>query len=99
MSDWPEGWYQGEQGRAQARQAGPTGAGPGNAGWPDQPPVRSSAPAEIDPYGPTRERQVYQWGGRRWRFWGQPGRRGRRIALIAGLVVVFLIVATVGSYF
>jgi LCP family protein required for cell wall assembly len=36
---------------------------------------------------------------RRRRFWGQPGRRGRRIALIAGLVVVVLLVALVGSYF
>jgi LCP family protein required for cell wall assembly len=61
--------------------------------------MRSSAPAEADPYSPAPRRQAYQGGGRRWRFWGQPGRRGRRIALIAGLVVVFLIVATVGSYF
>jgi LCP family protein required for cell wall assembly len=38
-------------------------------------------------------------GGRRWRFWGQPGRRGRRIALIAGTVVAILAVATVSSYF
>jgi LCP family protein required for cell wall assembly len=100
MSDWPEDWYRGEQGHAPARQAGPAGAGPGHPGWPDQPPTRSSAPAEVDPYSPVPGRQAYQGGGgRRWRFWGQPGRRGRRIALIAGLVVVFLIVATVGSYF
>lgn len=38
-------------------------------------------------------------GGRRRRFWGQPGRRGRRIALIAGTVVAVLIAATAGSYF
>src|SRR6202050_3426310 len=37
--------------------------------------------------------------GRRWRFWGQPGRHGRRIALVAGVVVVILIVGSVGSYF
>jgi LCP family protein required for cell wall assembly len=93
MSDWPEGWYQGGQGPA--RQAGSAGAGSGHAGWPDQPPVRSSAPVEVDPYSNV----PYQGGGRTWRFWGQPGRRGRRITLIVSLVVVFLIVATVGSYF
>jgi LCP family protein required for cell wall assembly len=38
-------------------------------------------------------------GGRRWRFWGQPGRRGRRIALIIGIVVVVLIAGTGGTYF
>ena len=37
--------------------------------------------------------------GRRRRFWGQPGRRGRRIALIAGSVVLVLAVALAGSYF
>jgi LCP family protein required for cell wall assembly len=100
MNDWPQDWYQDEQGQAPARQAGPAGPGLGQAGWPDQPPLRSSVPAEVDPYGPTTERPEYQGGGgRRWRFWGQPGRRGRRIALIAGLVVVVLIVATAGSYF
>jgi hypothetical protein len=43
--------------------------------------------------GPDRD------AGRRRRFWGQPGRHGRRIALIAGVVVVVLVVALVGSYF
>jgi LCP family protein required for cell wall assembly len=66
--------------------------------------LRSSAPAEVDPYGTAPGWQPYQQpyqggGGRRWRFWGQPGRHGRRVALIAGLVVVLLIVATAGSYF
>ncbi|HYB16940.1 MAG TPA: LCP family protein [Streptosporangiaceae bacterium] len=37
--------------------------------------------------------------GRRWRFWGQPGRRGRRIALIAGTVVVVLVATLAASYF
>ena len=37
--------------------------------------------------------------GRRWRFWGQPGRHGRRIALIIGLVVIVLIAGIGGSYF
>ena len=70
---------------------GAAGAGAPNA-WPAQPP-RSSAPPGYAPPG-----RVYR-SGRRWRFWGQPGRRGRRIALIAGLVVLLLIVATAGSYF
>jgi LCP family protein required for cell wall assembly len=38
-------------------------------------------------------------GGRRWRFWGQPGRRGRRIALIIGVVVVVIIAGVGGTYF
>lgn len=50
---------------------------------------------EVDPYSPV----PYQGSGRTWRFWGWPGHRRKRIALIAGLVVVFLIVATAGSYF
>ena len=37
--------------------------------------------------------------GRRWRFWGQPGRHGRRIALIIGLVVILIIAALGGTYF
>jgi LCP family protein required for cell wall assembly len=46
---------------------------------------------------PPGARPVY--GGRRRRFWGQPGRRGRRIALVL-LVVVMLILAGVGgTYF
>jgi len=56
--------------------------------WPKQPPP-DSAPRPGLPYR----------GGRRWRFWGQPGRRRRRIALIAGIVVVALLAAVAGSYF
>jgi LCP family protein required for cell wall assembly len=42
---------------------------------------------------------TYQGGGRRrWRFWGRPGRRGRRIALILGTVVILLIAGTAGTY-
>ena len=37
-------------------------------------------------------------GGRRWRFWGRPGRRGRRIALILGTVVILLIAGVAGTY-
>src|ERR1700722_5128257 len=38
-------------------------------------------------------------GGRRWRFWGQPGRHGRRIALVIGVVIVVLLAGTAGTYF
>src|ERR1700733_3126471 len=37
--------------------------------------------------------------GRRWRFWGQPGRHGRRIALVIGVVILLLIAGTAGTYF
>jgi LCP family protein required for cell wall assembly len=43
-------------------------------------------------YGPVRT-------GRRWRFWGQPGRHGRRIALILVLVVVLILAGVGGTYF
>jgi LCP family protein required for cell wall assembly len=95
MSDWPDGWYQNEP-----RQA-PAPASQGSTAWPEQPPLRS-APGEADSWSPARGRPGYPGqggGGRRWRFWGQPGHHGRRIALIASLVVVLLVVATAGSYF
>ena len=67
--------------------------------WPegwyrDEPGQRGSyqaagGPREAPPTVPSAGRP----GGRRWRFWGQPGRRGRRIALIAGTVVVVLLAA------
>jgi LCP family protein required for cell wall assembly len=78
---------------------GPYGA-PGSAGagarggWPAQPPV--SRPGSAPGYAPPG--RVYR-SGRRWRFWGQPGRRKGRIALIAATVVVLLIAALAGSYF
>ena len=75
---------------------GTPGAAGAQSGWPSQPPP-VSAPGYAPPgYAPPG--RVYK-SGRRWRFWGQPGRRGRRIALIAGIVVVALIVGTAGSYF
>jgi len=110
MSDWPEGWYQGERGQPgppRARGGRPEQAPPtvtnvaggrqqqpaGRPAWPEQPPARS-VPGEDLPGRPARP-----GGGRRWRFWGQPGRHGRRIALIAGLVVIVLLAAAAGSYF
>ncbi len=66
---------------------------PAPATWPAQPPPVSE-PAPGLPPAKDRRR-----GGRRWRFWGQPGRRGRRIALIAASLVVIVIAAFAGSYF
>jgi LCP family protein required for cell wall assembly len=51
------------------------------------------------PYGTSTYGGAPTRGGRRWRFWGQPGRRGRRIALIIGVVVIVLIAVIGGSYF
>ena len=74
------------------------GAGSGPAGgdpWGAQPPLVS--PPGTPPIGaPGRGGRG---SGRRWRFWGQPGRHGRRIALIIGIVVVVLIAGTAGTYF
>jgi LCP family protein required for cell wall assembly len=106
MSDDWHGWYQNEPGSgyqpAEAYQGGGAG-GSGGAGraaanragaWPSQPPTRST------PDGGDPERWDLGGGGRRrWRFWGQPGRRGRRIALILGTVMVVLIAAVAGTYF
>jgi len=72
------------------------GAPGGGRGWPSQPPPVSDPREPGDPF---RGGTPYRGGGRRWRFWGQPGRRGRRIALVAGLVVLLLIVVAAGSYF
>ena len=82
---------------ASPQGASPQGASPHSASpqsaWPSQPPARS-APGQ----GAPPERWDLGGGGRRWRFWGQPGRRGRRIALILGTVVVVIIAAVGGTY-
>ena len=76
------------------------GAPAGGRGWPSQPPPVSDPREPGEPYrGGTPYRGGGLGGGRGWRFWGQPGRRGRRIALVAGLVVLLLIVVAAGSYF
>jgi len=82
MSDWPQGWYRNDGGSSPG-EAPPTVPSPsaGRTNWPQQPPV--SAPRRGEPG------RLYR-SGRRRRFWGQPGRHGRRIALIA---------AVAGSYF
>ena len=67
--------------------------------WPSQPPARS-APGGAEPgwQSPGRRDLGGGGGGRRWRFWGQPGRHGRRIALILLTVVVVLIAGAGGTY-
>ena len=105
--DWPKGWYQDEKPSAvpgsdietrdmtAAAPATMPGAAPN--GWPAQPaPV--SVPGPGGPGVPDQGRPR-RGGARQWRFWGQPGRRGRRIALIAGALVVVLVAALAGSYF
>jgi LCP family protein required for cell wall assembly len=97
--DW-RGWYQNQPGSgyqpAEAYQGGGAGgAASDRAGaWPSQPPTRSRPGG-----GEPERRDLGGGGGRRWRFWGQPGRRGRRIALILGTVVVLLIAGVGGTYF
>jgi LCP family protein required for cell wall assembly len=106
MGDWPGKWYRdddGQQGSSQGAgrpgEAAPTAARGGQSGWPEQPeqPGRSGWPEQPGRSG-TGGGPGQRPGGRR-RFWGQPGRHGRRIALIAGTVVVLLVVALAGSYF
>ena len=100
MSDDWQGWYENkprpsyQPTETYQGDAADGAAANRAAAWPTQPPPRS-APGESEPD---------QWGlggggGRRWRFWGQPGRRGRRIALILGTAVVVLIAGAAGSYF
>ncbi len=101
MSDDWQGVYQYEPGSGDQPTQTYRGGGAGGYGgaeragaWPSQPPTRS-VPGEGEP----ARRDLGGGGGRRWRFWGQPGRRGRRIALILGTVVVVLIAGLAGTYF
>jgi LCP family protein required for cell wall assembly len=90
MSDDWQRWYQDKpESGDQPTEVYQREAGNRTGIWPSQPPTRST-PGEGQPLG---------GGGRRWRFWGQPGRRGRRIALILCTVLVVLIGGTVGTYF
>jgi len=70
------------------------GASAGGGGWGVQPPLVS--PPGTPPVTPGRGGRG---SGRRWRFWGQPGRHGRRIALIIGVVILLFIAGTAGTYF
>jgi LCP family protein required for cell wall assembly len=97
--DW-DGWYQNERGSGYQPAGAYQGGGAGRAAadraetWPSQPPARS-APGGGEP----ERRDLGGGGGRRWRLRGQPGRRGRRIALILGTVVAVLIAGASGTYF
>ena len=106
MSDDWHGWFQDKPGSGyqptEAYQGGEAGGygGSGRAAgnkagaWPSQPPTRSR------PGGSEPERwDLGRAGGRRWRFWGQPGRQGRRIALVIGTVVAVLTAGVAGTYF
>src|SRR5271167_4021953 len=95
MSDWPNGWYKEEPGSRGTGQVPPVAAGSGHAAWSEQPPVHRAPGLPVT----GRPGRAGPGTGRRRRFWGQPGRRGRRIALIAGSVAVILVVALAGSYF
>ena len=111
MNDWPQGWYRDEPGSgrpAQPRQGGWGPSQPSKGGWgPSEPSAprsdRSNWPAQ-PPDAPARRQQPSRGpygpppGGRRWRVWGQPGRRGRRITLILCTVVVLIIALVAGSY-
>jgi LCP family protein required for cell wall assembly len=111
MNDWPQGWYRDEPGSgrpAQPQQGGWGPSQPSKGGWgPSEPSAprsdRSNWPAQ-PPDAPARRQQPSRGpygpppGGRRWRFWGQPGRRGRRITLILCTVVVLIIALVAGSY-
>jgi LCP family protein required for cell wall assembly len=106
--DWPQGWYRGEAGDSASEptrdmRSGPPAQGrssqgasgwrpPAQNAWPDQPPAAA-------PGARSSSRQPPAQGGRRWRFWGQPGRHGRRIVQVIGIVVLVLIVGVAGSYF
>jgi LCP family protein required for cell wall assembly len=70
-------------------------SGAGGGGWGAQPPMVS--PPGTQPAGAPGRGGA--GGGRQWRFWGQPGRHGRRIALVIGVVVLLLIACTAGTYF
>src|SRR5580693_3941438 len=97
--DW-RGWYQNKPGSSYQPTETYQGGGADRAAadragaWPSQPPTRS-----IPGGGEPERRDLGGGGGRRWRFWGRPGRRGRRIALILGTAVVVLIAGVAGSYF
>ena len=85
-------WGQGGGGVRVGELVGSGSGGSGRSGWPDQPaaPPRRGQPYRA-PSGPPP-------GGRRWRFWGQPGRRGRRITLVLCTVVILIIALVAGSY-
>jgi LCP family protein required for cell wall assembly len=109
--DWSQGWYQNDGSGAPGRAASPQGTrgpnGSGQGAWPGQPPASSYG----NPRNPSYRGSAYgdrpspgpAYGGggrgRRWRFWGQPGRHGRRIVTYLVTLVVLIALLVVGSYF
>lgn len=106
--DWPQGWYRGEnagQASGGAAQGTPRWTPSPQGGWPEQPPpaTRGAAPGAAPGRAPA---QSPGWGptqppgpGRRWRFWGQPGHRAKRVGIYAVTLVLVIVVAVAGSYF
>ena len=105
--DWPQGWYRNEG--ADAASETPTRRTPGwtpstRSAWPEQPrgstrgPAPRSTPARSPGWGPSGP-EGPRPGGRRWRFWGQPGHRAKRILTYAVTLVVVIVVGVVSSYF
>ncbi len=111
MNDWPQGWYRDEPGSRKPAPPQPGGWGPsqpspggwgpsqpsrdaGRDAWPSQPPSRAPSRRGAPSRGPVGPPP----GGRRWRFWGQPGRRGRRITLVLCTVIILIIALVAGSY-
>jgi len=96
MSDnWSRGRYEGD--------GTPTrGASPQWAGAPGSPP-RGAWPAQPQPTSQggraTYGGRASYGGGRRFRFWGQPGHRVRRVITYLVTLVVVLVIAVVGTYF
>jgi LCP family protein required for cell wall assembly len=74
--------------------SGGAGGGYGGGGWGAQPPL-------VSPHGTpgVAPGRGGPGSGRKWRFWGQPGRHGRRIALVIGVVILLFIAGTAGTYF
>jgi LCP family protein required for cell wall assembly len=82
------GGYGGSDGYGNGGYSG--GAYGGNGGGYNGPSGYTGAPPRSTP--PPRT-------GRRWRFWGQPGRHGRRIVLVIVVVLVLILALLGGSYF
>jgi LCP family protein required for cell wall assembly len=106
MSEWPEGWFRGDQGANRQgtddSEAGKTVSIPGRRSaapgtWPDQPPTSSrelGTPNRSVGY-PSGPGGPGQYGGPRRRRWLRP----RRIIGALAVLVVLVLIATVATYF
>lgn len=105
--DWPQGWYRGEGSGGAPRRPSAQRSG----GWGPSAPTQRSSGNRYDRGDDYYDRRPggnrpggvrpggIGGGGRRWRFWGQPGRRGRRILTYFVTLVVVIVIVVVGSYF